>query len=168
MRVDELKLPNEVVEALRRRGITILTPPQAEAIKKGLFEGRSLVVVAPTASGKTLVGELALINTWLSGGKGIYVSPLKALAEEKYEEFKFWSSLGVRVGITTGDYDNPGEELKRYDWIVATYERMDSVFRLKPSWLNEVKTIVIDELHMVGDEDRGPIVELLAVRSLLN
>lgn len=168
MRVDELKLPNEVIEALRRRGITTLTPPQAEAIKKGLFEGRSLVVVAPTASGKTLVGELALINTWLNGGKGIYVSPLKALAEEKYEEFKFWSSLGVKVGITTGDYDNPGEELKRYDWIVATYERMDSVFRLKPSWLNDVRTIVIDELHMVGDEDRGPIVELLAVRSLLN
>lgn len=168
MRVDELKLPNEVIEALRRRGITTLTPPQAEAIKKGLFEGHSLVVVAPTASGKTLVGELALINTWLNGGKGIYVSPLKALAEEKYEEFKFWSSLGVKVGITTGDYDNPGEELKRYDWIVATYERMDSVFRLKPSWLNEVRTIVIDELHMVGDEDRGPIVELLAVRSLLN
>lgn len=168
MRVDELKLPNEVIEALRRRGITTLTPPQAEAIKKGLFEGHSLVVVAPTASGKTLVGELALINTWLNGGKGIYVSPLKALAEEKYEEFKFWSGLGVKVGITTGDYDNPGEELKRYDWIVATYERMDSVFRLKPSWLNEVRTIVIDELHMVGDEDRGPIVELLAVRSLLN
>ncbi len=168
MSIEELKLPNEVVETLRRRGITTLTPPQAEAIKKGLFEGRSLVVVAPTASGKTLIGELALINAWLNEGKGIYVSPLKALAEEKYEEFKFWSDLGVRVGITTGDYDNPGEELKQYDWIVATYERMDSVFRLKPSWLNEVKTIVIDELHMVGDEDRGPIVELLAVRSLLN
>lgn len=168
MRVEELKLPSEVIEALKRRGINTLTPPQAEAIKKGLLEGRSLVVVAPTASGKTLVGELALINTWLNGGKGIYVSPLKALAEEKYEEFKFWRDLGIRVGITTGDYDNPGEELKRYDWIIATYERMDSVFRLKPSWLNEVKTIVIDELHMVGDEDRGPIVELLAVRSLLN
>jgi len=168
LRVEELKLPSEVIEALKRRKINTLTPPQAEAIKKGLLDGRSLVVVAPTASGKTLVGELALINAWLNKGKGIYVSPLKALAEEKYDEFRFWSDLGVKVGITTGDYDNPGEELRRYDWIVATYERMDSVFRLKPSWLNEVKTIVIDELHMVGDEDRGPIVELLAVRSLLN
>lgn len=168
MHVEELKLPNEVIGALKRRGINTLTPPQAEAIKKGLLDGRSLVVVAPTASGKTLVGELALLNAWLNKSKGIYVSPLKALAEEKYDEFRFWSDLGVKVGITTGDYDNPGEELRRYDWIVATYERMDSVFRLKPSWLNEVKTIVIDELHMVGDEDRGPIVELLAVRSLLN
>jgi helicase len=168
LRVEELRLPDDVIEALKKRGITTLTPPQAEAVKKGLLEGRSIVVVAPTASGKTLVGELALINMWLNGGKGVYVSPLKALAEEKYEEFRFWSSLGVKVGITTGDYDNPGEELRRYDWIVATYERMDSIFRLKPSWLSEVRTIVIDELHMVGDEDRGPIVELLAVRSLLD
>jgi len=168
LRVEELRLPDDVIEALKKRGITTLTPPQAEAVRKGLLEGRSLVVVAPTASGKTLIGELALINTWLNGGKGVYVSPLKALAEEKHEEFRFWSSLGVKVGITTGDYDNPGEELRKYDWIVATYERMDSIFRLKPSWLSEVRTVVIDELHMVGDEDRGPIVELLAVRSLLD
>ncbi|MEM2004786.1 MAG: DEAD/DEAH box helicase [Zestosphaera sp.] len=168
MHVEALELPSDVINALKARGITELTPPQAEAVRRGLLKGASLVVVAPTASGKTLVGELSLINSWINGGKGVYVTPLKALAEEKFEEFRLWERLGVKVGITTGDYDEPGEELKRYDWIVATYERMDSIFRLKPSWLNNLQTIVIDELHMVGDEERGFIVELIAVRSLLS
>lgn len=168
MNVESLELPGDVINVLKRRGITELTPPQAESIRKGLLKGASLIVVAPTASGKTLIGELSLINSWINGSKGVYVTPLKALAEEKFEEFKSWEQLGVKVGITTGDYDEPGEELRRYDWIVATYERMDSIFRLKPSWLNDVRTIVIDELHMVSDEERGFIVELLAVRSLIN
>ena len=167
MNVEMIGLPVDVVKALRERGINELTPPQVEALRKGLLKGTSLVVVAPTASGKTLIGELSLINSWINGGKGVYVTPLKALAEEKLEEFRFWERLGVKVGITTGDYDEPGEDLRRYDWIVATYERMDSIFRLKPSWLSDVKVIVIDELHMIGDEERGSVVELLAVRSLL-
>lgn len=166
--VDIIDLPEQVIKLLKLRGISKLTPPQVEALRKGFLKGNSLLVVAPTASGKTLVGELALINAYLNGGKGVYVTPLKALAEEKYWEFKYWERLGLRVGITTGDYDEPGEYLRNYDVIVATYERMDSIFRLKPSWLREVKTLVIDEFHMISDEDRGPIVEFLSIRSLLN
>ncbi len=166
--VDVIGLPEEVVKLLKLKGISKLTPPQIDALRKGFLRGNSLLVVAPTASGKTLIGELALINAWLNGGKGVYVTPLKALAEEKYWEFKYWEKLGLRVGITTGDYDEPGEHLRNYDLIVATYERMDSIFRLKPSWLKDVKTLVIDEFHMINDEDRGPIVEFLSIRSLLN
>ncbi len=168
MRVESLKsegIPGEIVALLKERGIETLTPPQEQAIRAGLLKGRNILVTAPTASGKTLVGELALLKTALEGRIGVYVTPLKTLASEKHAEFSFWRKAGISVGISTGDYDEPGEWLGRHDIIVATYERFDSILRLKPSWLTRVGALVIDEMHMIGDRDRGPIVELIAVRS---
>ncbi len=164
--VHEAPLPNPIKEGLHRRGFTELTPPQAEAIGKGLLRGRNVVVAAPTASGKTLVAEIALVNAALNGRMGVYATPLRALASEKYEEFRFWEQYGLKIGISTGDYDEPGEELGKYDIVVATYERLDSILRHKPSWISRVGVIVIDELHSVADPDRGPIVELIATRAL--
>ena len=158
-------LPESVVDLLKERGIRKLTPPQSSAVRAGLLKGRNVLVTAPTASGKTLIGELALVKAFLEGRMGIYVTPLKTLASEKYEEFKFWERLGLKVGITTGDYDEPGEGLGRYDVVVATYERLDSILRLKPSWLARVGVVVVDEMHMIGDRDRGPIVELIVVKA---
>ena len=164
--VENFNLPSKILEVLRSRGIRYFTPPQAEALRQGVLKFKNMLVTAPTASGKTLIAELALANAFLSGMKAIYATPLKTLASEKYEEFSLWRDIGVRVGISTGDFDEPGEWLGRYDVIVATYERLDSIFRLKPSWLKEVGVVVIDEFHTIGDPDRGPIVELLAVRTL--
>lgn len=166
MSVDSLGLPKMITEGLKKRGIIYLTPPQTAAIRAGLLRGKNLVVSAPTASGKTLIAELALLNWWLKGHKGVYATPLKTLASEKAMEFKYWESLGLKVGLTTGDFDEPGEWLGQYDIVVATYERLDSIFRLKPSWISNVGVVVIDEFHMVGDYERGPIVEFLTVRAL--
>lgn len=166
MSVDELPVPDNVRKVLVENGIRILTPPQAQAIKAGLLDGENVVVIAPTASGKTLIAELALVNKVLQGYKGVYTLPLKALASEKYIELKKWAKLGLRIGISTGDYESTGEELGRYDIIVTTYERMDSLLRQKPSWLRDVGVLVIDELHYIGDPERGPIIEMIAARSL--
>ena len=164
--IENFNLPSEVIRVLRSRGIRYFTPPQAEALRRGVLEFKNMLVTAPTASGKTLIAELALANAYLRGMKVIYATPLKTLASEKYEEFSLWYDIGVKVGISTGDFDEPGEWLGRYDVVVATYERLDSIFRLKPSWLKDVGVIIIDEFHTIGDTDRGPIVELLAVRAL--
>ncbi len=159
--------PERYVEILRNRGIHRLNPVQRNAVRRGLFKGRNLVVVAPTASGKTLIGELALLfNTLYRRRLGFYLVPLRALASEKYEEFKVFEDLGLRVGITTGDYESPAEYLGRYDVVVATYERFDSLLRLKPRWLNRLGVVVIDELHMVNDVERGPILEMIIARLL--
>ncbi len=166
LKVQDLPLSNDIIEGLVRRGINALTPPQEEAVGAGLFNGRNIVVAAPTASGKTLIAELALLKAWLEGRKAIYTTPLKSLASEKAEEFRYWTRLGLKVGISTGDYDEPGEWLGKYDAIVSTYERLDSILRLKPSWLPEVGVMVIDEFHMLRDSERGPIIELLTVRAL--
>jgi len=164
--VNGLNLPHVIKEGLNARGIKYLTPPQVSALRAGLLNWGNVVVVAPTASGKTLIAEMALINAVLNGGIGVYATPLKALASEKFVEFRFWERFGVRVGISTGDYDEVGESLGRYDVIVTTYERLDSILRHKPSWVARVRTVVVDELHNVGDEERGPVVELICARAL--
>ncbi len=159
-------LPGHIAAMLERMGYKALTPPQVDAVRAGVAEGADVVVAAPTASGKTLIGYIAMLKAVSEGGKAVYATPLKALAEEKFEDLKQWGDrLGFRVGITTGDYDSPGEWLRSYDVIVATYERLDSLFRLRPSWLSSVSTLVVDEFHMIGDQKRGPVVELVTVRA---
>ncbi len=159
-------LPGKYIELLGKRGIRELNPVQREAIEKGLLEESNLVVSAPTASGKTLIAEIALVKTVFNKGIGVYLAPLRALANEKYEEFKELEALGLKIGISTGDYDEPAEYLGEYDIIIATYERFDSIQRLKPSWLENTRLIVIDELHNISDPERGPIIEVIAARAL--
>ena len=77
-----------------------------------------------------------------------------------------WGRLGIKVGISTGDYDEPGEWLDKYDIVVTTYERLDSLFRLRPKWLKKIGVVVIDEFHNIGDEDRGPTIELITIYSM--
>ena len=167
MDVEELVnygIPEEAIDILLKRGIKKLNPVQEEAVRKGFLDGENLVVSSPTASGKTLIGELGIVKAISMRRKAIYLVPLKALASEKYSEFKQWEDIGARIGISTGDYESPGEYLGRYNVIIATYERFDSLLRLKPSWLRRIGVVVIDELHMVGDSERGPILEMIIAR----
>ena len=85
MKIEKLDIPKSAIEFLKSEGLTNLYPPQAEAIKAGLLSGKSILVSAPTASGKTLIAILAMIG-YLSknNGKIIYLSPLRALASEKF------------------------------------------------------------------------------------
>ncbi len=165
-KLEEYGFPRKVVDILLDRGIKELNPIQSLAIEKGLLENRNIVATAPTASGKTLIGELALIRHILRREIGVYLVPLRALASEKYEEFKIWEKLGLRIGISTGDYESPGEYLGRYDIIVATYERFDSLLRLNPSWIKRIGCVVVDELHLIGDPERGPVLEMILARLL--
>lgn len=167
MRLEELPISREVKEYLSKKGYVELYPPQEEAVKTGLLDGESLVVFSPTASGKTLIAVIAAAKHLEEGlGKVVYLTPLRALAYEKYSEFKFLEEVlrGVRVSISTGDYDTSGSELKDSSVIVATNEKMDSLLRHSPSWLSEVSLVIADEIHLVGLEDRGPTLEVLMTR----
>ncbi len=162
MKVDELPVDERIKRIIRERGIEELYPPQAEALKSGVLEGKNLVLAIPTASGKTLVSEIVMVNKLLrEGGKAVYLVPLKALAEEKYREFREWESLGIRVAATTGDYDSTDEWLGRYDIIVATAEKFDSLLRHGSGWIRDVKLVVADEVHLIGSYDRGATLEMI-------
>ena len=77
-----------VKKVLEACGFSGLNPVQELALKAGVLDGNNLVVAAPTASGKTLVAEIAMLKAVFSGKKALYIVPLKALASEKYNEFR--------------------------------------------------------------------------------
>ena len=134
--------------AIRSPRITELDPPQAACVEAGLLLGKNLLIAIPTASGKTLVAEMAMHHQVQQGGKCLYIVPLRALASEKFEEF---SGKGLRVGIATGDFDRKDEYLGRNDIIVATSEKVDSLLRNQTPWLADITLLVLDEVHLIDD-----------------
>ena len=152
----------EFYKILEAEGIEELRPAQEKAIKHGLLEGKSLLICTPTASGKTLVAELAAMNNIANkSGKAIYVVPLKALANEKFREFKRKYDKIANIALSIGDLDSADPYLERYDLIICTAEKLDSLIRHKIHWLRDVKTVIIDEIHLMNDPGRGPTVEIL-------
>ena len=159
MRFDDLPLDERIKRALRTQGYDTLYPPQEKAIP-GAISGRNIVLAVPTASGKSLVAYIAILNSVLNGGKAIYIVPLRALASEKFEDLKKFEYLGMKIGISVGDYDADDPTLERLDVVVATSEKIDSLLRHRTSWLEKVSVVVADEIHLMNDPDRGPTLEV--------
>jgi helicase len=160
---DGLPLDPEVIPLLRAQGIDALYPPQAAAIRP-ISEGRSVLLACPTASGKSLVAYLALLRAFRRGLAGLYLVPLRALAAEKYEELQAFEPLGLKVGLSMGDFDIPAERLAKLDVLVATSEKGDSLLRHGSPWLRRVGVVVADEVHLIRDPDRGPTLEVTLTR----
>ena len=163
----DYNLPPELQPVLEQSGITTLFPPQAEAIRAGVLKGKNLLLSVPTAAGKTLVAELCMLKALLKGdGRCLYIVPLKALAAEKCEDFKKkYSSLGIGVGMATGDENGSSSGLNQCRILIATPEKVDSLLRARTPWLiNGLKVIVLDEIHFLNDGSRGPTLEILTAR----
>ena len=152
----------ELVARLQSWGITTLTDIQTRALAAGAADGRSLVISAPTSSGKTLVGEIALYCALRVGLRAIYLVSHKALADQKYLDFvaKFGEGASepiASVGLNTGDRAEGEIDAQL---IVATYEKalgMLLIGQLRP---NDA-VIVADELQILGEPGRGPDIEAL-------
>ncbi len=171
MKIAELPIPDSVKEVLTTQGICELFPPQEDCIRAGVLEGCNIVLASPTASGKTLIAELCALKHVLErGGKVIYLSPLRALASEKYEEFKKYTDIQkpgggkVSVGISTGDFDTADNWLARYDIIVTTNEKADSLLRHRAKWMDNISAVVADEVHLLNEAARGPTLEIVLAR----
>ncbi|MBP1449448.1 MAG: DEAD/DEAH box helicase [Thermoproteus sp.] len=163
MDVSQLPLPPELRDALKRRGVSTLYPPQEAAVKAGIFEGANVLMSTATASGKTLLAEAAAVRTGLEGKIALFTVPLKALAYEKQLHFSYYGDL-VDVAVSTGEYGSDDDWLHKFDVVVTTYEKLDSLLRHRPSWLGKVGLIVLDEVHYVGDPKRGPVLESIVAK----
>ena len=138
-----------------------LYPPQKEAMQ-AIERSESVLMSVPTAAGKTVVAYNALIKAVNEGKKGIFLVPLRALAWEKVNELRdICKNIlnGAKIGVSVGDFDKI-RGLSKYDIIVATSERADSLIRHNPSWLTEVGCLVSDEIHLINDSNRGPTLEV--------
>ncbi|WP_276249325.1 ATP-dependent DNA helicase [Haloarcula rara] len=153
-------VPDWLPDHLRDDGIEQLYPPQAEAVESGVTEGQNIVAAIPTASGKTLVAELAMLSAVARGGKALYIVPLRALASEKQAEFEQFEQYGHSVGVSTGNYESDGGWLGDKDIVVATSEKVDSLVRNDAPWLEDLTCVVSDEVHLVDDGQRGPTLEV--------
>ena len=139
-----------------------LRPAQKKAVKAGLLEGRNVLVCTPTASGKTLIAELAAMKAVLEQKKkAVYIVPLKALATEKYRDFKRKYEKVARIALSIGNLDASDPYLAEYDVIITTSEKLDSLLRHHSPWLINVGVVIIDEIHLLNDPGRGPTLEIL-------
>jgi len=153
-------VPDWLPDHLREDGIEQLYPPQGEAVEAGVTEGANIVAAIPTASGKTLIAELAMLSAIARGGTALYIVPLRALASEKQAEFEQFEQYGLDIGVSTGNYESDGGWLGDKDIVVATSEKVDSLVRNDAPWLEDLTCVVSDEVHLVDDGQRGPTLEV--------
>ncbi|MFB6124830.1 MAG: DEAD/DEAH box helicase [Halanaeroarchaeum sp.] len=164
--VDSLSLHPGVQSLLEDRFDTLL-PVQSLSVENGLLDGDDQLVVSATATGKTLVGEMAGLHRLLSGkGKLLFLVPLVALANQKHEDFEaeygHLADVTIRVGASR-IRDGGGRFDAGADVIVGTYEGIDHALRTGKD-LGDIGTVVIDEVHTLQDEDRGHRLDGLITR----
>ncbi len=157
--------PQEVVDQWATDFPSGLNDLQLKAVNEfGVLAGGSLLVVAPTSSGKTMIGELAAVNAVTSGKKAAFLLPYRALVSEKFDEFTArYSAAGLRVVRCSGDAtDGVGSVLAgRYDLGFFTYEMFLNLTLGSSRLINQLGLVVVDEAQFITDPHRGITVELI-------
>jgi len=170
MKISALDLDSQLINFLQQEGLSELYPPQAECVKRGLFDDKkSFLISIPTASGKTLIAMLAILShISRHKTKVVYLSPLRALASEKFEEFKKLEKLDldhkIKVAISTGDSNSTDNKIDDADVIILTNETMDANMAFERDWIYEIGLVISDEIHLIGDSTRGPTLEMILTR----
>jgi len=164
-------IPTEILDVWSRYFRNGLNDLQLAAVNEyRVLDGESLLVVAPTTSGKTFIGELAACCAIVEGRKAIFLFPYRALVNEKFGQFDslYGSALKMRVIRCTGDYTDQSDAFIRgkYDLAVLTYEMFLNMVLANPALLNQVALVVLDEAQFITDPNRGINVELLLTHIL--
>ncbi len=161
IKVEDLPIHEELKKILISQ-LEELMPVQALSVEAGLLGGKSQLIISATATGKTLIGELAGMQNILNKkGRMLFLVPLVALANQKYEQFtRRYSSIAttsLRVGTSRIIKDSKGVRTAlSSDIVVGTYEGIDFILRSgNAKMLGHVATVVIDEVHMLEDRERG-------------
>src|SRR5215472_9775320 len=163
---------DEIIDIWKKSYGEYLLPIQEKAIvRHNVLGGRNLIIFAPTSSGKTLVGEIVSVHYAMAKKRALYLVPMKALAEEKYNHFKdTYGELGVKTIISTHDRKEYDQELERKEFHIAVvvFEKLNALLVKNPNLLEGIGLVVTDELQMMGDETRGAGLELLLTKILVS
>ena len=166
--LSSLGLPENFQKFLQQEwDIKLLHPPQAKAVPS-VISGKNTMLCIPTASGKSLVAYIGIVNQLLNlnkGSRAIYIVPLKALASEKLGELRqIGDYLNLKIGLGIGDAPSETRQIDDCDILVCTSEKLDSLMRSKPEVLSRVSVVVADEFHLLNDSQRGPTMEINLAR----
>jgi replicative superfamily II helicase len=162
-------LQHSYLSGLPPPSFTSLREWQKDLIKKDAWRsGRSVIVVVPTSGGKTVASDIAiaqLLNADPSA-KAIYAVPFVALASEKYDEM---SDRFFKFQVRPFYQNVGGSDFRRGHIAVCTYEKAHSLINaaVQGKYSHLIKLIVIDEVHILGDEGRGAVIEALIAKALL-
>lgn len=171
MKIRNLKnygIPSHIVNILEKHYSPYLLPIQEDAvINYGILncggnDNDNLLVIAPTSSGKTFIGEMAAIAQVINLQKIIYLVPLRALADEKYRHFKnLYSHYGIGMVISTRDRNEDDHNIISgdYDIAVMAYEKFNYFCLKCPRFLDIVSLVIIDEMQLINDSKWGPLLE---------
>ena len=171
MKVEKLLrygIPESVIESWRKNLGEELLPLQSLSVSKyNLLNGESLIISAPTSSGKTFCGEMASVANLFKRKKVIYLVPLKAIAEEKFSDFvERYSELGIGVVISTKDRQEHDRKMAKgdFDLAIMIYEKFNQLLIKNMDILSQANLIIVDELQMIADPSRGPVLELALLK----
>lgn len=161
-------IPQEIVDIWTREEGPTLLPIQAEAIEKfHLLESQSLLITAPSSSGKTFVAELAAISSYYRGKKTVYLVPMKSIAEEKYADFvRKYRDFGLQIAVSTHDrteFDN-AILTGSFDIAIVIFEKMNILLTENSAMMNSCGLVVVDELQLLNDKSRGSELEILLTK----
>jgi ATP-dependent RNA helicase HelY len=142
--VTEARLPDD--RARRREQFEASRPFPLDAFQRRALDaidhGQSVVVAAPTGSGKTVVAEYAIAAALDDGGKAFYTTPLKALSNQKFSDLS--RAYGAeRVGLLTGDNSINGNA----SVVVMTTEVVRNMIYAGSSTLDGLRFVILDEVH---------------------
>jgi helicase len=145
-----------------------LLPVQERAVKEfNLFGGGNLVVFSPTSSGKTFIGEMAAVKAARANTRVFYLVPQRALADEKYREFRQrYSPIGIDVVVSSRDHRQHDAQIRdrQFELAIVVFEKLRALLVSQPNLLADVGLVVIDELQMLTDRERGATLELLLTK----
>ncbi|MDQ6670349.1 MAG: DEAD/DEAH box helicase [Chloroflexota bacterium] len=155
------RAPEALVEQFRASAPYPLDDFQLEAIQ-ALANGHSVLVAAPTGTGKTVIADFGAFQARTFGLRAFYTTPIKALSNQKYRDYR--ALYGDDVGLLTGDISLNADA----PIVIMTTEVLRNMLVTGAS-IADVGTIVFDEVHYMGDAERGTAWEesiLLAPRHI--
>lgn len=163
-------LPEKVLERYSERGIKSMFEWQSECLSlPSVLAGGNLVFSAPTSAGKTLVAELIALKCVIESRKKVLIIlPFVSVAHEKENYLQsIFEPQGVRVGGFMGNR-SPAGGFATVDIAICTIEKANSLVNhlLEERAVHELGAVIVDELHMIGDQHRGYLLELLLTKIL--
>ncbi len=168
-------LAKPVKDAAARKGFTSLTLPQEKAIPK-ILQGKNILLIAPTASGKTEAALLPVLSMLIleperrPGIKALYITPLRSLNRDMLERMEYWcGELDLRVGVRHGDTEQAERTRQSRsppDLLITTPETLQAILsgRILRGHFGSLRWMIIDEVHELAIDKRGSQLALALER----